>query len=248
MIVPELAAGAAAEFDELRAACDAALARLADSRARTLVVIGVDEREHEYTFPFRGSLRPWGLPLDVHLGPPSAGPPTEPLPLSLTIGAWLVGRGFTPAQPVTYRMATVRRDAAPADCAEFGRQLDADEPWALLVMGDGSACRGEKSPGYDDPRAQPYDDGVAAALACADAAALRDLDLRLSAELMVAGRAPWQVLAGAAEAAGGEWRGALSYHAAPYGVAYFVASWSRIPESARSELASPAVANGRQAQ
>jgi hypothetical protein len=93
---------------------------------------------------------------------------------------------------------------------------------ALLVMGDGSACRGERSPGYDDPRARPYDDAVARALATADLAVLRGLDGDLSAELLVAGRAPWQVLA---EAVAGAWRGRLAYYAAPYGVAYFVAGW-----------------------
>ncbi len=61
---------------------------------------------------------------------------------------------------------------------------------------------------------------VAAALAEADTEALLGLDPALSAELMVAGRAPWQVLAGAAEAGGGSWRGDLGYVAAPYGVTY----------------------------
>ena len=35
------------------------------------------------------------------------------------------------------------------------------------------------------------------------------------------------LLAGAVGAAGGDWRGELSYHRAPYGVAYFVANWER---------------------
>ena len=105
----------------------------------------------------------------------------------------------------------------------FGADCTAEDPWALLVMGDGSACRGQKAPGYDDPRAQPYDDAVARALADADAAALAGLDPVLSAELLVAGRAPWQVLAeryGAPPC-----RGAATCldYGAPYGVAYFVA-------------------------
>ena len=44
----------------------------------------------------------------------------------------------------------------------------------------------------------------------------------VSTELKAAGRAPWQVLAGAARAAGGGWRGELLHDSAPYGVAYFV--------------------------
>jgi aromatic ring-opening dioxygenase LigB subunit len=115
------------------------------------------------------------------------------------------------------------------ECAEQGAAVvaESERRTALLVMGDGSACRGPKSPGYDDPRAGAYDEGVARALAGADADALLGLDPVLSAELKVAGRAAWQVLAGAVRAAGGDWRGELSYQAAPYGVSYFVANWVR---------------------
>ena len=35
-------------------------------------------------------------------------------------------------------------------------------------------------------------------------------------------------LARAVEAAAGRWRGELSYYAAPYGVAYFVANWETV--------------------
>jgi aromatic ring-opening dioxygenase LigB subunit len=94
---------------------------------------------------------------------------------------------------------------------------------ALLAMGDGSACRDLKAPGYLDPRAKEYDGAVVKALAAADPAALLALDPALSAELMVAGRAPWQVLAGAA--AGAPMRGEVLYDAAPYGVQYTVAVW-----------------------
>jgi aromatic ring-opening dioxygenase LigB subunit len=94
----------------------------------------------------------------------------------------------------------------------------------LLVMGDGSACRTVKAPGYLDERAESFDAAVTAALADADTAALAGLDDRLAAELQAAGRAPWQVLAGAAEGAG--LGGRLLYEEAPYGVGYFVAAWS----------------------
>jgi hypothetical protein len=124
-------------------------------------------------------------------------------------------------------MVSLAPDEPAEDCAAGGARIGADQPWGLLVMGDGSACRGVKAPGYDDPRAQAYDDGVARALAEADVEALLSLDPVLSAELKVAGRAPWQVLAGAARAAGGGWRGELHHYSAPYGVAYFVANWAR---------------------
>jgi hypothetical protein len=98
----------------------------------------------------------------------------------------------------------------------------------MLVMGDGSARRSVKGPGYLDARAEAFDDGVAAALTAVEPQALHDLDPVLAGELLVAGRAPWQVLAGAAEArdaAAPALTGDLRYAAAPYGVCYFVATW-----------------------
>jgi hypothetical protein len=218
LIVPEIAVGAAAETADLRAACDAAVAALLSSAAESLVIVGADDTTREYQRPFRGSLARWGAPAaDV--------PGEDRLPLSLLIGAWLLGRG--PSYAGAARMVGVDPDEPPAACAELGERLGSDRPWALLAMGDGSACRGLKSPGYDDPRAEPYDRDVARALAGADVDALLALDPALSAQLKAAGRAPWQVLAGAARAAGGPWRGELTYDAAPYGVAYLVATWQR---------------------
>jgi len=219
MIVPEVASGAAPELDPLRAACDTAVRRLAASGARSLVVLGTYSSTMDYSFPVRVSFSRWGLPE----------PPGEPpsLPLSLSVGAWLINRAFVPVPSVIRRFATIAETAPVEECAAFADDLGSDEPWALLVLGDGSACRGTGAPGYDDPRALPYDASIERALATADLDALRGLDPVLSAELMVAGRAPWQVLAAAA--AGGTWRARLDYAAAPYGVAYFVASWERTP-------------------
>jgi hypothetical protein len=64
---------------------------------------------------------------------------------------------------------------------------------------------------------------VAAALAAADPARLARLAPALDEELMVAGRAAWQVLAGAA--GGRRLQGQLRCAVAPFGVGYLVASW-----------------------
>jgi hypothetical protein len=64
---------------------------------------------------------------------------------------------------------------------------------------------------------------VATAQARGDAGALAALDPEVAAQLLVAGRAPWQVLAGAADRT---MDGSLLYDSAPYGVAYFVATWA----------------------
>jgi len=94
---------------------------------------------------------------------------------------------------------------------------------ALLVMGDGSACRTLKAPGYLDERAEPFDAAVSAALANADAGALAALDRTLATELLVAGWVPWQV---AAVVAGDrDWRPVMLETADPFGVFYPVAVW-----------------------
>lgn len=223
LLVPEVAGAAAAELDELRTACDAAVGRLLAASPDQIVLVGAGPETVRFRAADYGSLRAYGVDRHVRLWKTNCGG-GERLPLSLTVGAWLLGRAGSELP----RFATsVAADATPGECAALGAELvrRAEGRVALLVTGDGSACRGEKAPGYDDPRAQAYDEGVARALADADADALHGLDPVLSAELKVAGRAAWQVLAGAAGAAGGRWHGDLTYDAAPYGVAYFVATW-----------------------
>lgn len=225
LLVPEVAGAAAGELDHLRAACDAAVAGLLAADPEVILLVGGGPRTETFNPADYGSLRGFGVDRQVRLGKVNCAG-GERLPLSLTIGAWLVGRSGTDLPRLARAVAA---DAPPAECAELGAALAAEAPGrtAVLVLGDGSACRGVKAPGYDDPRAEAYDEGVARALADADAEALLGLDPVLSAELKAAGRASWQVLAGAARAAGGDWRGRLSHHEAPYGVAYFVANWDR---------------------
>ncbi|WP_229401213.1 hypothetical protein [Micromonospora okii] len=222
LLVPEVAGAAAGELDDLRAACEAAVARLLAAEPEGILLVGGGPATESFGAADYGSLRPYGVDRYVRLWKTNCAG-SDRLPLSLTIGAWLVGRSGTGLPRLAYAVAA---DASPAECARRGAELVADDRVALLVLGDGSACRGTKAPGYDDPRAQAYDEGVARALADADADALLGLDPGLSAELRAAGRAPWQVLAGAARATGGDWRGELTHHEAPYGVAYLVATWA----------------------
>ncbi|PWR05609.1 hypothetical protein DKT68_26055 [Micromonospora acroterricola] len=225
LLVPEVAGAAAPELADLRAACDRAVRGLLAASPDTVVLVGAGPTTGPILPPATGTLQPWGVDLDVPLTPdqPDRG---AVLPLSLTIGAWLLARHGVPPRVGAVQVAA---DAGPAELAALADVVGAGTARVgLLVLGDGSACRGEKSPGYDDPRALPYDERVATALAEADVDALLDLDPGLSAELKAAGRAPWQVLAGAARSAGGGWRGELLYDAAPFGVAYFVASWERV--------------------
>lgn len=210
LLVPEFASGAAAELDELRSRCRLAIESL--SPYDVLYVVGADAGPRAATFA------PWGVAVGVDV--------PEPLPLAVLVGAWLTQgrvRSFVAVDP----------SLDPAECAELGAELAASaDRVALLVMGDGSARHDVKAPGYVDPRAAGFDRAVAAAFAAADWTALAALDVSLADALLVAGRAAWQVLAGAARAdatadSTADATAAIeSTFVAPYGVGYYVAAWT----------------------
>lgn len=228
LLVPEAAGAAAAELEGLRADCDEAAAAVLAVGPDAVVVVGGARGWSEHPAGARGSLRRLGVPVDVTLGvvADAGRPPGPGLPLSLTIGAWLLARtGWTgPLAAVALPEA-----AATPDAAATGRALAVRAPRVgLLVMGDGSARMSEVGPGYVDERAEPFQAAVAAALAAADTEALLGIDPALAAELQVAGRAAWQVLCGAADHArehGRSVRPRLVGRQAPYGVDYLVATW-----------------------
>ncbi|MCX4446425.1 class III extradiol dioxygenase subunit B-like domain-containing protein [Streptomyces sp. NPDC087866] len=225
LLVPEVAAGAAPELDAARTACTDALGVLAASRPDLLVVIGPAGPAGRGTHPEGavGDFREFGVGLEVRLGRDRGTPAGRPLPPSLAVGAWLLARTGWAGAPV--EGLGVEETLETARCTETGRELAgrADRV-ALLVMGDGSACRTVKAPGYLDERAAAFDAEAARALGAADPEALTALDASLAYALKAAGRAPWQVLAGAADGAGPA--GRLLYEDAPYGVGYLVAAWS----------------------
>ncbi|OKJ72112.1 class III extradiol dioxygenase subunit B-like domain-containing protein [Streptomyces sp. CB02460] len=225
LLVPDVAAGAAPELDAARTACTDALGVLAASRPDLLVVIGPAGPVGRGTHPEGavGGFREFGVDLEVRLGRDRGTRDARPLPPSLAVGAWLLARTGWADAPV--EGLGVGEPLETARCTETGRELArrADRV-ALLVMGDGSACRTVKAPGYLDERAAAFDAEAARALGTADPEALAALDEALAYELKAAGCAPWQVLAGAAEGAG--LAGRLLYEDAPYGVGYLVASWS----------------------
>ncbi|MET7687062.1 class III extradiol dioxygenase subunit B-like domain-containing protein [Streptomyces sp. NPDC005483] len=223
LLVPTVAAGAAPELDAARAACTDALGVLAAARPELLVVVGPAERSGRGVLPegSHGSFRGFGVDLDVRLGRDEDS--GRELPPSLAVAAWLLERTGWSAAPI--EGLGVGEPLEPERCIQSGRDIAARaERVALLVMGDASACRTLKAPGYLDERAAPFDAEVARALAAADVAALRALDAELAYELKASGRACWQVLAGAAE--GANLGGSLLYEGAPYGVGYLVATWS----------------------
>jgi hypothetical protein len=221
--------GPDAELRELRACCAAAVAGLLAAGPDLLIVVGGAAQSAVYAGHVTGSLQPFGIPAAA--GSAESGGPA--LPLSLTVGAWLLaqtdrkrarraGQQETKRPPAEFR--AVATDMPPADCLRLGAELAGQAPRvALLAMGDASARKAAGVHGAADPAAERYDAEVAAALATADPAALAALDPALDGELMIAGRAAWQVLAGAAT--GAALRGRLHCAVAPYDVSYLVASW-----------------------
>ncbi|TDD15835.1 hypothetical protein E1218_30830 [Kribbella turkmenica] len=214
LLVPEIASGAAPELDDLRAKCLSAVEHL--SVADRLLVLGSGTAATSYDGSAGGSFGAYGAP-GVRLGTGAA-----VLPLSLAMGGWLIEQTKAAGLPRSY--VAVPTDARPARCLELGREIAAGtDRIGLLVMGDGSARRSEHSPVHLHPRAEIFDTTVARALDRADSAVLAALDPDLAADLHAAGRAPWQILAGVLETG---LSGDLTYHAAPYGIGYFVASFT----------------------
>jgi hypothetical protein len=194
---------------ELRAACRDAVAVLRAARPDVVAVVGGAESTSSFGGGASGTLRPWGFDVTVGQGLPV-------LPLSLTIGRWLLGEE-APGHGVAY-------DTAPGACAKIGAELASLGRVALLVMADGSACLSPRAPGRYDDGAGPYNASIARAIARGDREALAALDPAEADRLWVSGRAALQVLAGAAEGAG--LKGRLLAQASPYGVGYFAGVWS----------------------
>jgi hypothetical protein len=266
LLVPELAGAAAAELDPLRVACRQALtAVLAAAELTILVGEGPVWGVPGPSAP--GSFRPYGadvevtLPGLVDLDLPGLPAPTrlDDLPLSLAVAAHLLA-GLD-AAPGRLFAATVPPTLGPGAAAAIGRALTASDPArsagggigdgrvGLVAMGDLSACRTGRAPGAFRPEAAAFDASVAEAFRTGSPERLLDLDPTQAAELLVAGRVPLQVLAGACDpdpamrgqvpddrvAQGGPgtgegaahggpaMRGQVLYEDAPYGVGYLVA-------------------------
>ena len=236
LLVPELAGEAAPELDPLRAACREALGTVVAATDLTVVVgdgpvWGIPEPSAP------GSFAPYGADVEVTL-PALTGidlPEALPaparlpdLPLSLAVAAQLLAGLDRP--PASLFAATVPTSLGPKAAAAVGRALtDASRIGrtrggrvGLVAMADLSACRTDRAPGSFRAAAAEFDASVAEALGTGKPGRLLDLDPAVAADLMVAGRVPLQVLAGAFEAAPAV-HGQVLYEDAPYGVGYLVA-------------------------
>ena len=225
LIPAALGAAAADPPTELRRVTDAAaqaVAQLVAARPDLIAVVGGGPVDREYGAAAAGGLHDYGVGVTVGTGEPV-------LPLSLTVGRWLLelaGVLGPPGDRPAVLFQAVSQRASPGDCLKLGVLLAERAPRvALLAMGDACARPAREAPGVPDLPAQEYDEEVAEALAAAAARWLARLDPARDAEHVVAGRVAWQVLAGAA--GGRRLHGRLLCMSAPYGVTYLVASWEQ---------------------
>jgi hypothetical protein len=222
LLIPEATGSPGAadpELGRLRTACHQAVAALLAERPDLIAVVGADPKTpHAVEYPpaSPGRLHDYGVPFTVgHDSKPA-------LPLSLTIGKWLLANHPAPAAA----WWGIAPGTAPADCLRLGEKLALLAPRvALFALGDGPARRARAAPHAADPDADRYDDQLAGALAGADPAALAALEPSQDGPLEIAGRAAWQVLAGAAGQ--DAFHAELRYRGVPFEVSYVVASWRR---------------------
>lgn len=213
LLPPAVARGAAEETAALRRACGDAVEAVLAAGPEVVVVVGDGVPDGvRFGAGDAGDLRGFGVDLEI----PFSGAPRpggRRLPLAHTLGAWLLDEaGHTGA----------RLGVGPADLPAALRELPGTV--GVLAMGDGSARRTVKAPGYVDPAAGPFDAAVADALARGDAAALAALDEEEGRRLLAAGVPTWRAVGSAL--GGRRIEARLRYAEAPYGVGYLVADWS----------------------
>lgn len=216
LLIPQLAGGAAPELDDLRAACAVAIRRVLDTRPDRLLMVGAGRELHGQGLG--GSTARYGL--DVHVG--VAG--DSSLPLSLTIGCWLLEQA---GGEVAVEYVGLAPGTPPGECAaRLEDEVAGARPTGVLAMADLAATLTTASPGYLDRRAAAFDRAVVAALARGDAGALVDLDAELADQLWCSGVPALAALGGAARSVGAAAiTPRIEYDAAPYGVGYVVADW-----------------------
>lgn len=219
LLVPELVAGTDGDVTAVREACVAVATRLTSAASRWIAVgTGAEGVLGPSSV---GTFAGFGVDVPVRMSDSATAVPDPAMPLSALVTAWL--RAQSGATEVI--MHVIPPDLSPEDCFALGERLaDDPAPAGLLIAGDGSHRHGDRAPGRPDDRAGPFDDAVHEALAAADAKALQALDPKLADELGAAGRAPWQVLAGAM---GQDRWTADARLLVPFGVAYHLAVLDR---------------------
>lgn len=241
ILVPELCGGLAhaAGSDSvdapavLRAAALAAVGALA-ATTRNWTVVGVGAAAQVVGPDAVGTFRGFGADVQVGLSADAlsrsrhtSGAADPQQPLAALIAGWLRGQVAPEALATTTLVAV---DTPADECARIGAQLrsaldDSPEEAGVLVVADGAATLTLEAPGYLDERAADVQRELDRALADGDTAGLLALDPALCAELVLSGRAAYQVLAGLFAADSVAPSVETLYSDAPFGVGYQVSIW-----------------------
>jgi hypothetical protein len=208
VIVPELAAGAAAELTDLREAVFTAAAAL----PARWIAIGVGPSDAVVKPPRTGTFAGYGVDVQVALSAGEFDAPTQ-LPLCALVAGWLRGR----VNPEATTEVRVYADAGVDRGAQLRTEIDeAHDAIGVLVVADGANTLTQPAPGGYDPDSIPVQAALDDALAAGDAAALARLPES------IVGRAAYRVLAGLEP----QPRSVKElYRGAPYGVGYFAGVW-----------------------
>jgi len=212
LLLPEVEGRAAEETTALRRASAEAVTGMLAVRPEVVVVVAGGAAPGARFGPGDGGdLRGFGVDLRIPFAGPVR-PGGREVPFAHCLGARLLDdAGF----------AGARVGVGPADLG----QLLGDLPGAVgvLALGEGSARRTVKAPGYLDEAAIPFDAAVVRALADGDAAALARLDPAEGERLLATGVPIWRAVGAALARSTVTAR--LHLDAAPFGVGYFVADW-----------------------
>lgn len=213
LLVPEVAGRAAEETAAVRRACRHAVGAMLAAGPEVVVVVGSGVPGGvRYGAGDVGDLRGYGVEREIPFSGPARPDGRRP-PLAHTLGAWLLDEAGH---------AGTRLGVGPADLPDVLAALPGVV--GVLAMGDGSARRTVKAPGYLHPAGEPFDNAVAAALESGDPDALAALDPADERRLLAAGVPTWRAVGAAL--AGRRFAARLHAHEAPYGVGYLVADWS----------------------
>ncbi|HVV74981.1 MAG TPA: hypothetical protein VHC43_03020 [Mycobacteriales bacterium] len=206
LLVPQVAAGSADLDAGLREACVCVARRLTTAAEAGVTIVAPVAAGASWPANATWGFEGFGVARE-----PSDERPRLPWPLG--IGDWLLDViGWTGER----HYVGVTPDSGTTGAAE----IDA----ALLVVGDGSARRTEKAPGYLDERATGFDEVVATAIRAGDNAALGSIDQALADDLLCAGAPVWRWLS-TRIGAGSVVEAELLADTAPYGVGYFAGWW-----------------------
>jgi len=224
MLIPAVASGASAELDLARTCSIDAINRVT-KMADEVVIVGAGPYTRRLDDAV-GTLDGFGVPVSVSLNPDrvveaSARTSSTNVGLASTVGIWLLSQTQWQGARAVHEVSVDETQDGLAQVATDVAALPGST--ALIIVGDGSAARTEKSPGYLHPDATAFDGLVQQALVAGDPTLLASLDRSQAQGVMAAGWPAWQVAALAVE--GRNIQARCDYSEAPYGVGYFVATW-----------------------